>query len=207
MFKIAVFISGRGSNLKSLIDYFKSKEKSVEISLVVSNKKDALGLETAKNNGIETFILDKNLDSGNNFEKLSEIIVNKQVNLIVLAGFLKKIPESFIKKFDKKIINIHPALLPSFGGEGMYGLNVHKSVFAKSCQISGVTVHYVNENYDDGLIIAQEAVDITNVKSAEEIAEKVLKVEHKLLPKVVELFSENKIEIINDRVYIKRESV
>lgn len=203
MFKIAVFISGRGSNLNSLIKYFKLKKSEVEIRLVVSNKKEAFGLEIAKDNDIETFVLGaKYENSANTFEKLTDIIKQKEIDLIVLAGFLKMIPNNFIKEFEYKIINIHPALLPSFGGEGMYGLNVHKAVFSKSCQISGVTIHFVNEHYDEGIIIAQEAVDITNVKSPEEIAEKVLTVEHKLLPKIVELISKSRIQIINNRVYI-----
>ncbi len=203
MFKIAVFISGRGSNLNSLIKYFKLKKSEVEIRLVVSNKKEAFGLEIAKDNDIETFVLGtKYENSANTFEKLTDIIKEKEIDLIVLAGFLKMIPNYFIKEFEYKIINIHPALLPSFGGEGMYGMNVHKAVFSKSCQISGVTIHFVNENYDEGIIIAQEAINITNVKSPEEIAEKVLTVEHKLLPKIVELISKSRIQIINNRVYI-----
>lgn len=199
MFKVAVFISGRGSNLRSLIDYFNLKKDLVEFILVVSNKKNAYGIVTAKENNIDTFYLEKSEDSYNNLLKILKL---KNCDLIVLAGFLKLIPSFFIKEFENKIINIHPALLPSFGGAGMYGMNVHNAVFAKSCKISGATVHFVNENYDEGLIIDQIAVDVSDAKSAEEIASKVLDVEHELLPRVVEKFALNKVKIENNRVIL-----
>ncbi|MEE9432127.1 MAG: formyltransferase family protein, partial [Melioribacteraceae bacterium] len=108
-----------------------------------------------------------------------------EVDLIVLAGFLKKIPNEFVSVFVNKIINIHPALLPKYGGKGMYGANVHKAVFEAQEKISGATVHFVNKIYDDGKIIEQRSVDITDVKSPTEIAERVLKIEHELLPDVI----------------------
>lgn len=204
MFKIAVFISGRGSNLKSLIKYFSLKKELVEICLVVSDKKDAAGLKIAEDYEISTFILNyKSNKVEDEYIKLADLIKDLEVDLIVLAGFLKKIPNLFIKSFENKIINIHPALLPSFGGAGMYGINVHKAVFLKSCQVSGVTIHFVNEKYDEGLIISQKTVNITNVESPEEIAERVLRIEHKLLPEVVECFALGRVKIVNNRVYIK----
>jgi len=124
------------------------------------------------------------------------------VDLILLAGFLKKIPDEFVDEFENKIINIHPALLPSFGGKGMYGMNVHEAVFKSSAKISGATVHFVDKIYDNGKIIAQRAVDIGNVKNAIEIAECVLKVEHEILPFVVDKFADNKIRFENNRVVI-----
>jgi folate-dependent phosphoribosylglycinamide formyltransferase PurN len=120
----------------------------------------------------------------------------------LLAGFLKKISDEFVDAFENKIINIHPALLPSFGGKGMYGINVHKAVFDSSAKISGATVHFVDKIYDNGKIIAQKAVDISHVNNPEEIAEKVLEVEHELLPFVVEKFADYKIKIVNNRVLI-----
>ncbi len=199
MFKVAVFISGRGTNLSALIEYFRSKKDLVEFILVVSDKKNAYGLITAQENDIDTFNLDKTEES---YQKLLKLLKDKDCDLIVLAGFLKLIPAYFIKEFENKIINIHPALLPSFGGAGMYGMNVHKAVFAKSCKVSGATVHFVNENYDEGLIIDQVAVDIRDAKSADEIAAKVLEIEHELLPKVVEKIALNKIIIEDKRVLI-----
>jgi folate-dependent phosphoribosylglycinamide formyltransferase PurN len=125
-----------------------------------------------------------------------------KIDLVVLAGFSKKIPDDFVDKFSDRIINIHPALLPSFGGKGMYGMNVHKAVFDRSCQVSGATVHFVNKIYDDGKIIAQRCVDISEVKSPDEIAEKVLMTEHKLLPFVIGKISKGEVVIENNRVRI-----
>ena len=116
---------------------------------------------------------------------------------------MKKIPESFISHFPNKIINIHPALLPFCGGKGMYGINVHKAVFESSVKVSGATVHFVNSNYDEGIIISQKSVDIHDAESPEEIAEKVLKEEHKLLPFVINKFVEGKIKTLGSRVIIE----
>jgi len=198
MFKIAVFISGRGSNLNSIIQYFNSNRNLVSIELVVTNTFKALGLEIAKNNSIDTYVLDET----NTYNKLYETLSLKKVDLIVLAGFLKKIPDFLIDKFENRIINIHPALLPAFGGKGMYGDNVHKAVFEKSCKVSGVTVHFVNKIYDEGIIIAQEAVQISDINDYHEIAERVLKIEHKLLPQIIEYFAKNRIIIKENRVFI-----
>lgn len=198
MFKIAVFISGRGSNLNSIIQYFNINRNLVSIELVVTNTFKALGLEIAKNNSIDTYVLDET----NTYNKLYETLSLKKVDLIVLAGFLKKIPDFLIDKFENRIINIHPALLPAFGGKGMYGDNVHKAVFEKSCKVSGVTVHFVNKIYDEGIIIAQEAVQISDINDYHEIAERVLKIEHKLLPQVIEYFAKNRIIIKENRVFI-----
>ena len=112
------------------------------------------------------------------------------------------IPSNLLKKFEGKIINIHPALLPSFGGKGMYGLNVHKAVFESSAKVSGVTIHFVDETYDTGKIIAQKCVDISTAKSPEEIASMVLEIEHQLLPFVIKKFAEDKVKRINNRVIV-----
>ncbi len=203
MLNIAVFISGRGSNLASIIEYFRIYPDKVAVKFVISNNEDAYGLEIAKKENIPVFILSAaKSEVENSYYCLSEILTENKVDLIVLAGFLKKIPDSFIDKFENKIINIHPALLPSFGGKGMYGINVHQAVFNKSVQVSGVTVHFVNKVYDEGIIIAQKAVDISNVNNAEEVALRVLKVEHVILPYVIHKFAEQKIIIKNNRVYI-----
>jgi len=123
--------------------------------------------------------------------------------LIVLAGFLKLIPGNFVRAFRNRIINIHPALLPSFGGPGMYGSNVHRAVFDSSSQVSGATVHFVDETYDTGRIIAQRCVDISGVKSQEEIAERVLNIEHQLLPYVIEKIALGKVFVENNRVRVE----
>jgi formyltetrahydrofolate-dependent phosphoribosylglycinamide formyltransferase len=203
MYKIAVFVSGRGSNLKSILNSFSEAEKRVEIVSVISDKVDCPAFEIARLNNITTYSVSNISKNGFiTYTELIEILKDLKINLIVLAGFLKKIPNEFIDEFEKRIINIHPALLPAFGGKGMYGLNVHKAIFEKSVQISGATIHFVDKIYDNGKIIAQECVDISDVNSPEEIASKVLMIEHKLLPMVINKFAEQKVIEKNNRIYI-----
>jgi formyltetrahydrofolate-dependent phosphoribosylglycinamide formyltransferase len=201
MYKIAVFVSGRGSNLKAIFD--KVPKELAEICAVISDKKECGAIEFATQNFIPSFLVgskeEKNIcDYNQLIHKLKEI----EINLVVLAGFLKKIPDNFIDTFENQIINIHPALLPCFGGEGMYGMKVHKTVFESTAKISGATVHFVDKIYDHGKIIAQRAVDISDVKSPEEIAQRVLQIEHELLPFVVWKFGEQKVVIKENRVVV-----
>lgn len=201
MLKIAVFVSGKGSNLQSLIE--KVDPNKAKVLAVISNKSDCLAISYSEGLGIDTFIVDdKHFSDSLSSDAITDVLITKEIDLIVLAGYLKMLPESLIESFENKIINIHPALLPSFGGKGMYGINVHKAVYDSSAMISGATVHFVNKNYDEGLIIAQRAIDITNVQSPEEIAAKVLKIEHELLPYVVNCIAENKIFIKDNRVEV-----
>ncbi len=202
MYKLAVFVSGRGSNLKSIAAEIKKGNLNADISLIVSNK-DCGALEFAKSENIPfSIVSNSNAQEAIEYSKLIEGLLRLKIDLIVLAGFLKKIPVELIRKFKNKIINIHPALLPSFGGKGMYGINVHRAVFNSSAKVSGPTVHFVDEIYDNGKIIGQKAVDISDVKTPEEIAERVLEVEHKLLPEVVKLFVEDKIRITENRIFL-----
>lgn len=201
MYKIAVFVSGRGSNLRA-VHHFESKKYT--ITAVIGSKNDCGGVSFAKENGIPVYILQgSSFKDGISYANLAEILKQNGVELIVLAGFLKLIPSDFVSEFENKIINVHPALLPSFGGNGMYGINVHSAVFKSSAHVSGVTVHFVNNEYDMGLIIDQECVDISNAQSPEQIAELVLKTEHKLLPNVINNFADDKIIIKSGRVYLK----
>ncbi|MCB0747348.1 MAG: phosphoribosylglycinamide formyltransferase [Ignavibacteriae bacterium] len=190
MLKLAVFVSGRGSNLAAIVAKIKSGYLSAKVCMVVSNKKECKAFEICIDEKIPTYVVDTN----DSYEDLIEILDNENIELIVLAGFLKKIPINLIQRFKNKIINIHPALLPAFGGKGMYGLNVHNAVLKSSSKVSGATIHFVDEIYDNGKIIEQREVDISDVKTAEEIAAKVLKVEHELLPDVIKKFAENKIK-------------
>ncbi len=204
MYRIAVFVSGRGSNLKSILSYIKNENLPIEISAVVSNKFDCQAIEFSERNNISTFLVSSVVkDAYVSYSDLIKIFNQKKVDLIVLAGFLKKIPDIFVNAFENKIINIHPALLPSFGGKGMYGINVHKAVFESTAKVSGATIHLVNNEYDRGTIVAQECVDLNGVNSPEEIAERVLKIEHELLPLIIRKFAENKIEVVNNRILIK----
>lgn len=198
--KIAVFVSGRGSNLNAILNYPDLNNK-VEVAAVVSDKIDCKAFEIAKEFGIKTFTIGAGIGRINQNE-ITSTLKKLGVSFIVLAGYLKLIPNDLIENFKNKIINIHPALLPSFGGKGMYGMNVHRAVFDSSSKVSGATVHLVDNTYDTGKIVAQRCVDISDVKTPEEIAERVLKIEHQLLPEVVKAFSEDRVKIQSDRVVI-----
>lgn len=173
--KLAVFISGTGSNLLALIEAQKKKYFNSQIKLIVANK-EAKGLAYARDNNIAYMV---SRDDDKILAKLKEY----EIDLIVLAGFLPKVSKKIIDSY--KIINIHPSLLPKYGGKGFYGMNVHKAVFANKEKVSGVSIHYVNENLDDGEIIFQIKVDISQCQSAEAIAKKVLEVEHESLKEVI----------------------
>ena len=201
MLNIAVFVSGRGSNLKAI--YEKVSKDKVRICAVVTDRNDCGAVQFSIENKIPVYIVDSvNESTTFSYEKIVKQFKLIPVHLIVLAGFLKKIPDFLIDEYENRIINIHPALLPSFGGKGMYGLNVHKAVLNSSAKISGATVHFVDKIYDNGKIIFQRTVDISDLKTPEEIAARVLKIEHELLPYIVEKFSEDKIIIKNDRIYL-----
>ena len=204
MIKLAVFVSGRGSNLLSIASSIEEGQLQAEISAVISNNRDCKALEYAARKEIKKFVVSSNASDSEyiSYSDLLEQFSELKIDLIVLAGFLKKIPIELIRNYKNRIINIHPALLPSFGGKGMYGSNVHKAVFNSSVKVSGPTVHFVDEIYDNGLIIDQKCTNISDVNSFEEIAERVLKLEHQLLPEVIHKFSENKIRISQNRVFI-----
>lgn len=197
---IAVFVSGRGSNLKAILTS-KELEGLVKVAAVISDKVSCPAFQIAQSYSIPTYTVGNNATNLNS-QQLLGLLIELKLDLIVLAGYLKLIPNEVIDAFRNKIINIHPALLPSFGGKGMYGSNVHKAVFESSVKVSGATVHFVDYTYDTGSIIAQRCVDISEVKSPEEIAEKVLKIEHELLPYVIKKFVCNEVKIENRRVIL-----
>lgn len=180
---IAIFASGEGTNAQTIIDYFKSSQK-IKIALVVSNKSTANVLNRAKNNNIPTLIIDKHSFSETN--EVIDVLKKINVDLIVLAGFLWLIPENLIKTFPNKIVNIHPALLPKFGGKGMYGMNVHKAVIEAKEKESGITIHFVNEEYDKGKIISQHKCIVSENDSSEMLAEKIHALEHENFPRAIE---------------------
>ncbi|MDP3150928.1 MAG: phosphoribosylglycinamide formyltransferase [Ignavibacteria bacterium] len=203
---IAVFVSGKGSNLEAILASAELKGLC-DVSMVCSDKLDCPAFEIAKRYKIPFLsVCESEKDGFVTFNKLHQIFTEKEIGLIVLAGFLKLMPKEFVRAFPNKIINIHPALLPSFGGKGMYGIRVHEAVFRSSAKVSGATVHFVNEIYDEGLIIDQAAVSIEDVESPEEIAQRVLQLEHVLLPSVIVKFAQRKIEIKNNRVYLTKKS-
>lgn len=201
MLAVSVFVSGRGSNLRAILDSPELKNL-VEVKSVISDKLNCPAFDIAKKFSIPVYTVGKK-DEYISFDELITILKDLKISLIVLAGFLKLIPENFVRTFSNKIINIHPALLPSFGGSGMYGINVHRAVFESSAQVSGATVHFVDETFDTGRIIAQRCVDISDAKSPEEIAERVLKIEHQILPEVIEKIALGKVFVDKNRVRVE----
>ena len=196
MVNIAVFVSGSGTNLQALIDACANNEINGSIKLVVSNRKKAYGLDRARLAGIKA-----------EWIKNEDIIIKRleeeQIDLIVLAGYLAIVSEKLISKFENKIINIHPSLIPSFCGEGYYGIHVHEACFKRGCKVSGATVHFVSAVVDGGPIILQRSIDIRDCKTPEEIQEKILlNIEHKILKEAVALYCDNKLKVENERVEI-----
>lgn len=182
MKNIAILASGNGSNAEEIILHFKGSEKA-RVAFIASNKKGAYVLERAQNHNIPYLWFNKaDLEEGRLKEKLEEM----KIDFVVLAGFLLKVPENLISAFPDRIINIHPALLPKYGGMGMYGSFVHQAVKDNREIETGITIHYVNHDYDEGKVIFQKSVDIHSEDSPEDIAQKVHVLEHKYFPKVIE---------------------
>ena len=182
MKKIAIFASGNGTNAQKIIEHFHRSSKG-KVAVVASNKKEAFVLERARQQGIPVFCFSRTeLLEGSVKDKMVEL----GIDLIVLAGFLLKVPEALVEAFPNKIINIHPALLPKFGGKGMYGNLVHEAVKAAGETHTGITIHFVNNHYDEGEVIFQERIEVLPEDSPREIAQKVHDLEHKYFPKVIE---------------------
>ena len=182
MKRLAVFVSGGGTNLQRIAEYF-MPNKDVEIACVVSNNKDAYANQRAKNLGIPLLLVDK---AAFNSEKFVERLKSMDIDLIVLAGFLWLIPQGLIEAFPNQIINIHPALLPKYGGKGFYGHHVHEAVVAAHEKESGITIHYVNEKYDSGNIIFQAKVAVSRNDTPDDVAEKIHVLEQMNFPVVIE---------------------
>ena len=204
MYKIAVLISGGGTNLQSVIDNVENKYLNCKIECVISDSKDAFGIERAKKHNINTYVFDKKEVKSELSNKILEVIDGK-VDLIVLAGFLSILRGDIIERFKDRIINIHPSLIPSFCGKGMYGIKVHEAAVNYGVRVSGCTVHFVDEGTDTGHIILQKHVLVSSEDTAETLQKKVLVEEHKALSEAIRLIIENKIEINNGKVIIKGE--
>ena len=184
MKNIAIFASGEGTNAENLFNYF-NNDKRVKIKLVVTNNDEAGIVEKAERHKKNVQIISKS--ALNEYTaQIIEFLQTEKIDIIVLAGFLLKIPEQFVKAFPNQIINIHPALLPKFGGKGMYGANVHNAVLANKEIESGITVHYVNEEYDKGAIILQEKCEVTTDDTLETLTAKIRKLEFEYFPKAIE---------------------
>jgi len=205
--KIAVFVSGGGTNLQAIIDNIKNGYLSgIEITLVLASNKDAYALTRAADNGIPSCIMSsKDYASKEEWDTAVLNKVNESgAELIVLAGYLSLLGPQLVKAYANRIINIHPALIPSFCGAGMYGIKPHKAVLARGVKVSGATVHFVNENYDEGPIILQKAVDVLPDDTAETLQQRIMKeCEQVILPRAIRLIADGKVTIENNIAYVK----
>src|SRR5690242_12282187 len=185
--RVAVLASGRGSNLQAIIEHFDniSRERIAKVVLVASNRADSPALIRAATASIDI----AHFDAADDGTQLLETLQRFRVDMVVLAGYLKRIPPKVVQEYSGRILNIHPALLPDFGGEGMYGARVHEAVIASGDRESGVTVHIVNDQYDRGPIVAQWRVPVEPDDTAEMLAARVLSVEHVVYPRVIEMVS------------------
>jgi phosphoribosylglycinamide formyltransferase-1 len=195
--KIGVLISGGGTNLQSIIDNIDKGNINGEIKLIISNKRDAYGLERGKKAGIQSIFLSPSdySDFQSYNRKLIEEFKKRDVELIVLAGYLKILSKDFVSEYKDRIINIHPSLIPSFCGKGYYGDRVHQAVLDYGCKITGATVHFVDEDADTGQIILQEAVRVHEDDTVESLQKKVLEIEHQILVEAVSLFCAGKLRV------------
>lgn len=195
MLNIGVLISGGGTNLQAIIDETKSGGINGTVKLVISNKENAYGLERARLSKIKA-VYETDED------KIIGLLKENNIDLIVLAGYLKIITSKFVDEFRNKIINIHPSLIPSFCGKGYYGEKVHQGVIDYGAKVTGATVHFVDEGADTGAIIMQETVNVEQDDDAKSLAKRVLEVEHRILKESIRLFCENKLSIQGRRVFI-----
>lgn len=180
--RIAIFASGSGTNAENIVNYFTNKQ-GVEVNLILSNKKDAYVLHRAERLNVKSMVFSR--DEFYKTDKILNTLHSKKIDLIVLAGFLWLIPINVISLFRNRIVNIHPALLPKYGGKGMYGSFVHEAVIKNKDKESGITIHYVNEVYDEGQIIFQQKVTVSENDSPVSLAQKIHSLEYKYFPKII----------------------
>ena len=182
-YKIAILVSGAGTNAINIIQYFENNSIA-EVVLVISNKTDALAVEKAQNKGVKAVVF-----NNESFKKNSAVLNylrSESIDFIVLAGFLLKIPNDIISAYANKIVNLHPSLLPKYGGKGMYGKRVHRAVIEAQESESGISIHFVNKEYDEGTIIFQAKVIVEKGDSVEILAKKIQQLEHRFFPRVIE---------------------
>ena len=180
--KIAVFSSGRGGNFNNICEYFKAV-KNISVDLLVTNNLNSMSKKIADTNNVDSFYADKAVMLSG---QLNKVLEERGVDLVVLAGYIIKIPEILVNEYEKKIINLHPSLLPKYGGKGMYGDNVHKAVLKHKERYTGITIHYVDEVYDNGEIIFQKMCDVGLDESLVSLREKIRKLEYEFFPKTIE---------------------
>ncbi len=203
-FALGVFASGRGSNFQAILNAVHERRLDAEVKLLLSNNPDAGAIATAKENNIPAAVISSGGFSSRKLfvDGMLSALNQQNIQLVVLAGYMKKMPPEVISAYRNRIVNIHPALLPSFGGKGMYGHYVHEAVIEQGCKVTGVTVHVVDEVYDHGPIVAQRCVPVEEGDTAEILAARVLKVEHQIYPEVLQLFASGRVEIEERRAII-----
>ncbi|HBZ77640.1 MAG TPA: phosphoribosylglycinamide formyltransferase [Clostridiales bacterium] len=204
--KIAVFVSGGGTNLQAIIDKIASGEiTNVEISEVIASNENAFAIERAKKAGIPAKVISKKVLGAEAYDDATLAELNSLgVELVVLAGFLSMLGPKTVAAYANRIINIHPALIPAFCGQGMYGIRPHEAVLAKGVKVSGATVHFVNEHYDEGPIILQKAVDVLPDDTPETLQKRIMKeCEQVILPQAIQLIADGRIEVVNNLVRVK----
>ncbi|MDI3311627.1 MAG: phosphoribosylglycinamide formyltransferase [Thermoanaerobacterium sp.] len=201
--RLLVMASGSGTDFQSIIDGIKSGYINAEIVALISDKEGAYALKRAEMNNIPYYCIPKKKLKDKFYEELANVVNEINPDGIILAGFITILNEEIVNKYQNKIINIHPSLIPSFCGKGYYGINVHKAVVDYGVKYTGCTVHFVDSGADTGPIIMQEVVKVEDDDTPEIVASKVLKLEHKLLPYAVKLFTEGRLKVEGRKVYIK----
>lgn len=208
MLRVAVLVSGGGTNLQAIIDAVEQGTiTNTELSLVVSNNPNAKALERAEKHHIKNICLSpKAFETRAEFEQVfTRTILNEKIDLVVLAGFMMLLPTELVKAYTNRIINIHPALIPSFCGHGFYGLHVHEKALEKGVKVSGATVHFVDEIYDNGPIIMQKAVDVLEEDTPETLQKRIMEqAEWIILPKTIDLIANGKVSVVDGRVRIAK---
>ena len=201
---LCVLASGSGTNLKAILNAAEKRKISSKVALVISNNSGSGALRTASKHKIPSYHLSHaQFNSEKEFTgKLLSLLKKNKVDLIVLAGYMKMLSPVIIRKFKNRIINIHPALLPAFGGKGMYGIHVHEAVLSSGVKATGATVHFVDEIYDNGAVILQKEVPVKPGDDAEKLRKRVLRTEHRLYPEAIKLFEEKKVLVRKGRVII-----
>ena len=203
-FCVGVLASGGGTNLQAILDRCASGELAARVGVVISNNSKSGALGRARSAGVPVAHLSSRTHPQK--EELDRAILRvfraHRVDLVVLAGYLKKLGPELLKAYENRIINVHPALLPAFGGQGMYGLRVHEAVIESEVKVTGVSVHLVNEAYDEGPIVAQERVEVAPEDTPESLAARVLEVEHRFYPEVIRWFAEGRVDVAGDEVRI-----
>jgi len=203
---ICIFASGSGTNFKAIISSVKNGYLNSKISLLITNNPHCTAVEIAQKNGIAVINISRklypDLTDSEFYKKFLKVFEDYEIDFLVLAGYMQKIPDELISKFRNRIINVHPALLPSFGGKGMYGINIHKAVIASGAKVSGITIHFVDENYDEGKIIFQHCCEVSYDDDEFSLQEKIKELEHKYYSMTIKKFEEGKIQIVNGKVKV-----